>query len=93
MGRMLSFYEEKMKYQESNKEESKMMYLLRIYWKIMDDLDKDNKGYKVKNWKYKDYEKLLLRLDEINLNQDEYRMCFRELIEFYSNQIISKDDE
>tara|TARA_R110002153_G_scaffold197975_1_gene351495 strand:+ start:200 stop:481 length:282 start_codon:yes stop_codon:yes gene_type:complete len=93
MGRMLNYYEEKIKYQESNKEESKMMYLLTIYWKLMDDLDKGNKGYKIKSWKYKDYEKLLLRLDEINLNQEEYRMYFRELIEFYSNQIINKNDE
>ena len=56
MGRMLNYYEEKIKYQESNKEESKMMYLLTIYWKLMDDLDKGNKGYKIKSWKYKDYE-------------------------------------
>lgn len=90
MGRMLSFYEEKIRIKENDKIENKLMYLLRIYWKIMDDLDIKNEGYDVKDWKYKNYEKLLMRLHEIDLNKSEYRMYFSELMEFYSNEIVKK---
>lgn len=93
MGKMLSFYEEKIKIEESDKIENKLLYLLRIYWKIMDDLDPDNKGYKVKSWKYEDYEKLLLRLNEIDLNKNEYRMYFKDLIDFFRDKIREEDDK
>ena len=67
-----------------------LQYLIRIFWKIMNDLDVENKGYDVKNWKFEDYNNLLFRLNEIDLNKDEYRIYFRDMVEMLGGFLNEK---
>ena len=71
----------KMVKEEDCEDNLKLLFLLRFYWKMMGELD-DDKGYNVKDWKFEDYNKFLDRLDEVDLNNNDFRKYFKELINF-----------
>ena len=71
----------KMVKEEDCEDNLKLLFLLRFYWKMMGELD-DGKGYNVKDWKFEDYNKFLDRLDEVDLNNNDFRKYFKELINF-----------
>ena len=66
------------------------LFLIRIFWKIMNDLDVEKKGYKVEDWKFEDYTNLLFRLDEIDLNKEEYRLYFQDMVKILGEIIREK---
>ena len=58
-----------------------MFILLRIFWKVMDDLDVDGKGYEIEKINQFDLFQLLSEnIEKINLNQNSYRLYFKDLI-------------
>lgn len=67
-----------------------LLFLIRVYWKMMEDLD-DGNGYDTKGWKFDDYNKFLDRLDEVDLNSIEYRQYFKEMVNYLISDIKRKD--
>ena len=76
---------------QSNKEKTKevlCLFITRIFGKIIQDLGED---ITVKDWDIKDWLNLFDRMGEIDINQDEYRLYFKELAVFMINYINNKD--
>lgn len=73
------------------REELNGLFIMRIFWKLMNDLDTGN-GYNVEGWKSKDYCKFLNRLDEIDLNKDEYRLYFKEMVTLLISSMVWTSD-
>ena len=76
---------------QNNKEKTKevlCLFITRIFGKIIQDLGED---ITVKDWDIKDWLNLFDRMGEIDINQDEYRLYFKELAVFMINYINNKD--
>jgi GT2 family glycosyltransferase len=69
----------------------KVLYIMRIFWKLMYDLDKEKEGYDVKEWESKDYFNFFNEnIDKIDLNDKSYKMYFKDMVKLMYNDIISK---
>ena len=75
------FYNIKLLDSSNNQKVLKELFIMRVYWKIMKDLDIGD-GYKVEGWKIEDYNKFIDRLDEVDLNKNEYRLYFKEMFDY-----------
>jgi hypothetical protein len=64
------------------------LFITRIFWKMMNDLDVDNEGYDVENWELPDYIKLFKDIDKIDLNSKSYQLYFKEMFGFLLNFTI-----
>ena len=76
---------------QSNKEKTKevlCLFITRIFGKIIQDLGED---ITVKDWDIKDWLNLFDRMGDIDINQDEYRLYFKELAVFMINYINNKN--
>lgn len=66
-----------------------ILFLLRIFWKIMSDTDKD--GYDVKDWNFESYYDCFINnLDKVDLNQNSYRTYFKELVKYMVGELRVK---
>lgn len=82
-----NFYEEDL----FDGENLNVLFLMRIFWCVMKDLDKEKKGYDVKEWNWKNYYKFFTdNIDKVDLNKDSYRLYFKKLVMFYKNEIEKK---
>lgn len=69
------------------------LFVARIFWKMMDDLDVENKGYDVKDWELSDYIKLFDQIGDINLNKKSYQLYFKQMFGFLINFLIHNNKE
>ena len=61
-----------------------VLFLLRIFWCLMKDLDNEKKGYDVKEWNFKNYYKFFIdNVDKVDLNSKSYKMYFKDLVKDY----------
>lgn len=61
-----------------------VLFLLRIFWCTMKDLDNEKKGYDVKEWNFKNYYKFFIdNVDKVDLNSKSYKMYFKDLVKDY----------
>ena len=81
--------------QKHNKElDFSMLFLMRIFWKILKDCDVDNKGYEVDSWGSEEYYQFLIKnLENVNLNQDCYRNYFKSLVKYVINDLSLKIED
>jgi len=87
----LDFFNIELLSNSSNQRVLKELFIMRVYWKIMKDLDIGD-GYEVEDWKFKDYNKFIDRLDEIDLNRNEYRLYFKEMFDFVIDVVIKNEE-
>tara|TARA_R110001592_G_C13179757_1_gene750732 strand:- start:3523 stop:3906 length:384 start_codon:yes stop_codon:yes gene_type:complete len=100
-GNIRNFYE--LDFKELNwedKEGERVLFLLRIFWSVMKDLDNGEDGFDVnsgkllyvdiKDWDTKDYVGFIKdNLDKVNLNEGNYRMYFNDLVGYFIEFINS----
>tara|TARA_R110002050_G_scaffold300784_2_gene472657 strand:- start:2835 stop:3218 length:384 start_codon:yes stop_codon:yes gene_type:complete len=100
-GNIRNFYE--LDFKELNwedKEGERVLFLLRIFWSVMKDLDNGEDGFDVnsgkllyvdiKDWDTKDYVSFIKdNLDKVNLNEGNYRMYFNDLVGYFIEFINS----
>lgn len=68
-----------------------ILFLMRVFWKLMLDLDKDGTGYNVIDWGIEDYYGFFCdNLDKIDLNQKTYKVYLEELVKYVICDIKSK---
>lgn len=71
-----------------NEEGVSVLFLLRIFWSVMRDLDNEKNEYDVKEWNIENYVNFFNdNLDKIDLNKDNYRMYYKDLVEFYISKV------
>lgn len=82
-----NFYDEDL----INCEDCNVLFLIRIFWCVMKDLDKEKKGFDVKEWNWKNYYKFFTEnIDKVDLNNNSYRLYFKKLVMFYKNELEKK---
>lgn len=69
----------------------KVLFIMRVFWKLMNDLDKEKEGYDVKEWESKDYFKFFNdNIDKVDLNDKCYKMYFKDMVSLMYNNIVNK---
>jgi len=68
-----------------------VLFLIRIFWCCMKDLDNEKKGYDVLEWDYENYYKFFCdNIDKVDLNKNSYRLYFKKLVSYYKNELEKK---
>lgn len=58
----------------------KILFVVRIIWKLMRDLDINKVGYNMDDWLLSDFMSFTNRLEEVDLNSDSYRNYFKYML-------------
>ena len=70
-----------------------ILFLMRIFWCVMKDLDKEKNGYDVKEWGSVEYYNFFKdNIDKVNLNQKSYRTYFKELVKYMLGDLEVKSN-
>ena len=70
-----------------------ILFLMRIFWCVMKDLDKEKDGYDVKEWGSVEYYNFFKdNIDKVNLNQKSYRTYFKELVKYMLGDLEVKSN-
>jgi hypothetical protein len=70
--------------------ESICLFISRVLWKLMMDIDEDGTGYDVDDWEVGKYIDFIKRLDEVDLNKDSYRNYFKWMFLSMINNVNNK---
>ena len=68
-----------------------VLVLMRVFWYMMNDLDKECKGYDVVEWNIENYFNFFIdNIDKVDLNKKYYKMYFKDMVFYMLKSLISK---
>ena len=68
-----------------------VLVLMRVFWKLMNDLDKEKEGYDVLEWNVENYYNFFIdNIDKVDLNKKYYRMYFKDMVFYMLKNLSSK---
>jgi hypothetical protein len=68
-----------------------VLVLMRVFWRLMNDLDKECKGYDVIEWNIENYYNFFIdNIDKVDLNKKCYRMYFKDMVFYMLKSLSSK---
>ena len=68
-----------------------VLVLMRVFWRLMNDLDKECKGYDVIEWNIENYYNFFIdNIDKLDLNKKCYRMYFKDMVFYMLKSLSSK---